>query len=96
MGGCCPDSILIDLLIDLESNLRVKRITKWRPKRSKIEHINQHKTRRLSRSSWNRLGLLLGHLGVDLGVKNNEIALFLYNGFVAITFLMKISLGRAS
>ena len=45
---------------------------KWSQKRTKIEHKIQHKIRRLSRASWIRLGPVLGRLGVDLGVKNNE------------------------
>ena len=39
-----------------------------------MEHKIQHKTRRLSRPFWSRLGPVLGRFGVDLGVKNNEIS----------------------
>ena len=45
---------------------------KWSQKRTKIEHKIQHKIRRLSRASWIRPVPVLGRLGVDLGIKNNE------------------------
>ena len=74
-GYVPPIQFLIDFGIDLGLILRVKRIIKWNPKRTRIEPKIQHKTRRLSRSPWNRLGPVLGHFGVHLGIKNYQVSL---------------------
>ena len=85
--------------IDVGSFLKLKRLPKriqnGAKKRIKIEHKFQHQKRTLSRPSWNRLGPVLGRFGVDFGIKNNENSLFL-SGFMNITFLKKITFGRAS
>ena len=95
-GYIAPSQFFIDFGIDLGSILKVKRVTKWRPKSTKIEVKIQHKKRRLSRLSWDRLGPVLGRFGVDFGVKNISAFISFYKCFVKIKFLKKITLGRAS
>jgi hypothetical protein len=66
--------------IDFEVQKAPQKGPKWSQERTKIEHKIQHKTKRLSRSSWIRLGPVLGRFGVDLGVKNSENPL-VFKGF---------------
>ena len=41
---------------------------KWDPRRTKIEDKNEDEKRKFRRSSWSRLGSILGRLGCRLGV----------------------------
>ena len=43
-----------------------------KPKRSQIEHKTEHEQITLFGPSWERLGLVLGHFGVHLGVTSHQ------------------------
>ena len=56
--------ILESIWIDFEAQQAFQKDPKWSPKQTKIEDKLKHKTRRLSRPSWNRLGpVLVGSFG---------------------------------
>ena len=72
---------MFDFGIDLESQKGDKMVSKRRPKRFQIEHKTEYEKGTLLGPSWERLGPVLSHFGVHLGVKNNE-KLYVLEGFV--------------
>ena len=90
MGVCRPKSFFIDFGIDFEGQRGDKMETKTDQNRT------QKSTSNKKACFQDPLGTVLGRLGVDLGVKRYH-NLFVHDRcFVNITFLKKITIGRAS
>jgi len=77
-------------MTDLGSQKGAQREPKSNPKLTKIDDKNRCEKNTSSRSSWSRLGAILGDLGSHLGTKN-RLKPFVLNGFVNIRVFQKMA-----